>query len=311
MEYTMLELVNDILLRVKVPLKPSEIWQEAEKIGLAEKVDYKGKMPWRGVTAAIYSNLCKRSNSIIIFSEKPSKFALEDYESTQFSSVYTELMQGRNIKNSSQSNITSSEFKEPIERKAWLLPWTSESEGCFDYQGAIKSVSLNEFFYTKWVSGSNFPQIYDDVYIISIDGRHKKEVIASGKIIKETYIGKNWDNNNKKDLNYIDIELDKVIDLTTSTGMQIVSIKNAFNITKLDTTNYMIEIEKRFAKMLNAMWEKHYDTYMKDINKKVVTKPDVEVDNQDELLEIKKHILEFEEMLDELEKRIDNLGKER
>lgn len=77
---TFLEMVNDTLIKAKIPLSANEIWEKGLEFGFAQKVMTKGLTPGNTISAQLYVDIKDNSHSkFCIASKRPTKFALNSW----------------------------------------------------------------------------------------------------------------------------------------------------------------------------------------------------------------------------------------
>lgn len=75
---TFLQLAELVLTKSGVPLGYKEIWKKAEKLGLLNQVNIKGKTPWASLKAQLYVDIKSNPNSVFyIDNKRPTKFFLK------------------------------------------------------------------------------------------------------------------------------------------------------------------------------------------------------------------------------------------
>ncbi len=77
---TFLQLAEGILNETKKPMSTEEIWHYAEKTGLSQSLNSKGKTPWASIGAQIYISMRDKPEStpFIHIDSKPTKFFLKE-----------------------------------------------------------------------------------------------------------------------------------------------------------------------------------------------------------------------------------------
>ncbi len=80
-QYTFIDLINDVFNTTKSPMSSEEIWEKAVELSLDKKLGSTGKTPWATIGARLYTNIKEQQeNSIYIqVSKRPSKFILRTY----------------------------------------------------------------------------------------------------------------------------------------------------------------------------------------------------------------------------------------
>ncbi len=79
MAATFIELAIEVLSIVKKPLSEREIWDEANKMGISDRLKTRGKTPWRTVGARIYTDIKNNpATQFIQVSKRPARFYLKD-----------------------------------------------------------------------------------------------------------------------------------------------------------------------------------------------------------------------------------------
>ena len=76
---TFLKLVEDVLAKAKGPLTAEQIWEQAGKLGLQDKLGSKGKTPITSISSLIYVDLKYEETKFAKVGARPTKFALKDY----------------------------------------------------------------------------------------------------------------------------------------------------------------------------------------------------------------------------------------
>ncbi len=76
--YSFRDLARDVLQSTKKPMSAEQIWEEANSLGIAEKVGSKGKTPWRSIQAQLYTDIKDGSDSDFLqLSKHPVLFGLK------------------------------------------------------------------------------------------------------------------------------------------------------------------------------------------------------------------------------------------
>lgn len=79
MAYTFHNLIIETLQQIKKPLTPKEIWDAAVELGIAGKLNTKGKTPWRTLGAKIYVDMKENPDTHFVQAEtSPVRFYLRD-----------------------------------------------------------------------------------------------------------------------------------------------------------------------------------------------------------------------------------------
>ena len=79
MAATFIELAIEVLSIVKKPLSEREIWDEANKMGISDRLKTRGKTPWRTLGARIYTDIKNNpATQFIQVSKRPARFYLKD-----------------------------------------------------------------------------------------------------------------------------------------------------------------------------------------------------------------------------------------
>jgi len=79
MKYSFLMLAEETLRTVNKPLSAEEIWENAVKLGLDEKINSNGKTPWRTIGSRIYMDIRDNEDSKFVqIKKRPTKFFLRD-----------------------------------------------------------------------------------------------------------------------------------------------------------------------------------------------------------------------------------------
>jgi hypothetical protein len=79
MAYSFLDLAYDVLKQASKPLTYQEIWHDAEKSSIANKVNTSGKTPWQSVGAQLYVEVRdNRDSRFIKVGKRPAKFFLKE-----------------------------------------------------------------------------------------------------------------------------------------------------------------------------------------------------------------------------------------
>lgn len=86
MSYSFIDLVIETLKTVQKPLTQKEIWENAVKYNIANKVGTSGKIPWATLGARIYTDIKDNIDTPFIqVSKRPSKFYLKELVNTDIS----------------------------------------------------------------------------------------------------------------------------------------------------------------------------------------------------------------------------------
>lgn len=78
MAYNFIDLAKETLMKANRPLTQIEILKEATELGLAQKINTKGKTPWQTIGARIYMDILNNPNTEFVqTSNRPAKFSLK------------------------------------------------------------------------------------------------------------------------------------------------------------------------------------------------------------------------------------------
>lgn len=95
MNYSFLNLGEEVLRDSKVPLCVEEIWSIAVQKGLTTKLGWSGKTPIRTLSARLYMNIKNLENTIFVqISKRPAKFFIKG--KTADLSIYEETLESEN-----------------------------------------------------------------------------------------------------------------------------------------------------------------------------------------------------------------------
>lgn len=80
-QYTFIDLINDVFNSTKTPMSPEEIWEKAVELSLDKKLGSTGKTPWATIGARLYTNIKEQQDDSVYIqvSKRPSKFILKTY----------------------------------------------------------------------------------------------------------------------------------------------------------------------------------------------------------------------------------------
>jgi len=80
-QYTFIDLINDVFNSTKTPMSPEEIWEKAVELSLDKKLGSTGKTPWATIGARLYTNIKEQQDDSVYIqvSKRPSKFILRTY----------------------------------------------------------------------------------------------------------------------------------------------------------------------------------------------------------------------------------------
>lgn len=79
MGYSFIDLVIETLRNVQMPLTQKEIWENAVRLHISEKVTTSGKTPWATLGARIYTDIKDNEHTPFIqVSKRPAKFNLKE-----------------------------------------------------------------------------------------------------------------------------------------------------------------------------------------------------------------------------------------
>ena len=82
---TFLKLIELTLDKIRKPLTPAEIWQNAVELKLAEQVSTRGKTPWATIGAQLYLDIRDNPKTIFFrYSKRPVRFYLRKYADKKF-----------------------------------------------------------------------------------------------------------------------------------------------------------------------------------------------------------------------------------
>ena len=82
MSYSFLDLAIDVLKKAPKPLSYQEMWHMGEELGLAAKINSKGKTPWQTLGAQLYVDVRDNGASKFIkVGKRPARFFLADRRS--------------------------------------------------------------------------------------------------------------------------------------------------------------------------------------------------------------------------------------
>lgn len=84
MNYSFINLAIEVLDNFKKPMCPKEIWDAGLSLNLSQQVGSSGKTPWNSISARIYSDIKRNSNSEFIqISKRPALFGLKKIDYTK------------------------------------------------------------------------------------------------------------------------------------------------------------------------------------------------------------------------------------
>ena len=78
-KYTFMNLVLDVLNECHKPLTPEEIWTFAQSRGWDEKLETKGKTPWKTIGAQLYVSIRDGKSIFAKFGKNPVRFGLNSF----------------------------------------------------------------------------------------------------------------------------------------------------------------------------------------------------------------------------------------
>ncbi|WP_195514055.1 COG2958 family protein [Turicibacter sanguinis] len=88
MSYSFIDLIIETLTIAKAPLSPTEIWDKAVELNIADKLNSSGKTPWRTLASRIYIDIRDNPDTPFIqVSKRPAKFYLKDLTSKKEASI--------------------------------------------------------------------------------------------------------------------------------------------------------------------------------------------------------------------------------
>lgn len=103
---TFLKLAELVLDVTKRPLTYFEIWDEAVKSGLSNRVKTKGKTPWESIGAQVYVDIRDNSKSVFFqFSKRPTKFFLKKYSDIPIPAISEKSVERKNQKGYSERDL--------------------------------------------------------------------------------------------------------------------------------------------------------------------------------------------------------------
>jgi hypothetical protein len=95
MNYSFLNLGEEVLRSSEVPLSVEEIWKVAEQKGLTDKLGSSGKTPIRTLSARLYMDIKNSENTIFVqVSKRPAKFFIKG--KTADLAIYEETLEREN-----------------------------------------------------------------------------------------------------------------------------------------------------------------------------------------------------------------------
>ena len=82
---TFLKLIELTLDKIRKPLTPAEIWQNAVELKLAEQVSTRGKTPWATIGAQLYLDIRDNPKTLFFrYGKRPVRFYLKKYSDKKF-----------------------------------------------------------------------------------------------------------------------------------------------------------------------------------------------------------------------------------